>query len=61
MSTILSEVEVYLFQMLLSEVSSPTVKKWALDQLKSADKATTNAVFKVVIEAVEAFLAAPAA
>ena len=60
MSSILSEVELYCFQVLLSEASSPAVKVWALNELKSADAASTNAVLKKVIEAIEAFLAAPA-
>ncbi len=61
MNTVLSEIEMFAFQTLLSEASSPAVKNWALAQLKSADVASKNPIMKKVIEAVEAFLAAPVA
>jgi hypothetical protein len=61
MGIILSEVELYLLKVLLSEASSPAVKTWAIGELKAGESMTTNAVLKAMLQAAEAFLAAPAA
>jgi hypothetical protein len=61
MGTILSEVELYLLKVLLSEASSPAVKGWALTELKAAESAVSNKLLQTVLQAVEGFLAAPAA
>lgn len=61
MTGILGEIEMFLFNELLSEASSPAVKKYALDKLKGIEAAMPNAALKSVLQALEAFLAAPAA
>ena len=57
----MNTVELWLLGKLLSEAESPEAKAWVLSQLKAADAASTNKLLKTVLEAVEGFLAAPAA
>ncbi len=57
----MNTVELWLLGKLLSEAESPEAKAWVLAQLKAADAASSNKLLKTVLEAVEGFLAAPAA
>lgn len=57
----MNTIELWLLEKLLSEVESPAAKAWVLSQLKAAETATTNKLLKVVLEAVEGFLASQAA
>ena len=57
----MNSIEMWLLEKALNEAESPEAKAWVLGQLKKADTASTNKALKVVIEALEGFLAASAA
>ncbi len=57
----LNTVEMWLLEKLLSEAESPAAKAWVLSQLRAADAASKSKLLKVVLDAVEGFLAAPPA
>lgn len=56
----LTAIEMWLVEKLLSTASGPDEKKWVLAKLKDFDTATTNPLLKALIEAAELFLAEPA-
>ena len=58
----MNSVELWLLGKLLSmaEAETPEAKTWVLAELKKTEAATTNQVLKVVLQAVDTFLSAPA-
>lgn len=53
-------IEMFLIEHLISEATGPAAKAWVLSQLKAREVAATNPYLKLLIQGAEAFLAAQA-